>query len=200
MHFEGVIYTGPVFSDAVLLNQLPPELATLLLDDNGFVAVRGGLHVRGTCHEPTWHSLRAAWLGSDSVASRYPSVRRTDIPFAQDALGDQFLLRDSLVYRLATETGEVESLGTGLAEFLHRAADDPVEFLNLAPLLAFEQSGGRLAPGQLLNVYPPFAFEAPRDRSYRACPADEQLSYLASVAAQLRDLPDGARVQFKIIP
>ena len=52
MKFEDVTFTGPPFDDAPLLNALPPELAAFLLEENGFIAVRGGFHVRGACHEP----------------------------------------------------------------------------------------------------------------------------------------------------
>lgn len=200
MKFEDVTYTGPPFDDAELLNELPPELAAFLLEENGFIAVRGGFHVRGACREPAWHSLRAAWLGSDGVSSRYPTVRPSDVPFAEDAVGDQFLLRDAIVHRLSAETGEVESLDVRLPDFLSRAAHDPLEYLSLGPLVAFEDMGGRLVPGQLLNVYPPYCVDAPGERSIRAVPAEEQHRSLARLAEEIRDLPDGTQIQIKIVP
>jgi hypothetical protein len=200
MKFEDVIYTGPAFDDAALLNELPRELAALLLEENGFVAVRGGFHVRGACLEPAWHSLRRAWLGPESIASLYPAVAPSDIPFAQDVVGDQFLLRNGLVCRLSAESGDVEPLDIALGEFLARAAKDPLEFLSLGPLVAFEDTGGRLSPGQLVNVYPPFIVDAATPRSYRAVPADQQVRAMARLAQEIRDLPDGARVQIKIVP
>jgi hypothetical protein len=200
MKFEDVTYTGPTFNDAELLNELPPDLAAALLEENGFIAVRGGFHLRGVCHEPAWHSLRAAWLGPERVASRYPTVRPTDIPFAEDAVGDQFLWRGGVVHRLSGETGEVESLGVTLGEFLERAATDPLEYLSLGPLVGFEKSGRRLEPGQLLNVYPPYCFDTPADRSFKAVPAEQQLRFLAHLAEELRDLPDGTQVQLKVVP
>jgi hypothetical protein len=198
MKFEDVTYTGPAFDDAELLNELPPELAAFLLEENGFVAVRGGFHVRGACREPAWHSLRAAWLGPESVSSRYPSVRSSDVPFAEDAVGDQFLVREGIVHRLSGETGEIESLGATLTEFLSRVANDPIEYLSLGPLLAFEDTGNQLAPGQLLNVYPPYCVDTPTERSFRAVPAEQQLRSLARLAEEIRDLPDGT--QIKIVP
>ena len=198
MKFEDVTFTGPPFDDAPLLDALPPELAAFLLEENGFIAVHGGFHVRGACHEPAWHSLRAAWLGPESVASRYPTVRPDDIPFAEDAVGDQFLLRHGVVHRLSAETGELESLDVGLSDFVSRAADDPIEYLNLGPLVAFEDTGGRLAPGQLLSVYPPYCVDAPGERSIRAIAAEEQHRSLARLAEEIRELPDGTRI--RIVP
>jgi hypothetical protein len=200
MQLDGVTYTGPEFSDSELLKDLPPQLAAVLVLDNGFVAARGGFHMRGACREPLWHSLRAAWTGPESVRSRYPDVRETDIPFAEDALGDQFLLRDGNVYRLAAETGEIESVEATLEEFLARVANDAFEYLNLQPLLNFEQRGGRLAPGELLNVYPPYCVKSEKERSYCAISADQHLRFLARLAAEIRHLPDGAAVDIKITP
>lgn len=197
MKFDDITYTGPPFDDAELLNELPPELAALLLDENGFIAVRGGLHIRGACRDPVWHSLRAAWLGDESVAARYPSVRPGDIPFGQDALGDQFLLRDGIVHRLTGDTGQLESLEVNLTEFISRATADPVEYLALQPLLRFEEKGGRLAPGQLLNVYPPYCLNTPAERSFRAIAAEEHLRYLAQFAKEIRDLPEGTPVEIR---
>ena len=109
--------------------------------------------MRGACREPAWHSLR-----------------EDDIPFAEDAVGDQWILRGDQVLRLAAETGDVEPLGLGLH-----------------PLLQLHQEGGRLEPGQLISVYPPFCTKESADGvSLRPVPADECHAFLWSLAEQLR--------------
>jgi hypothetical protein len=198
MNLSRVTYEGQAIDDTELLHDVPSPLAGLLREINGLVAFGGGLHVRGACLEPAWHSLRAAWRGATSLAERYPGVLVTDVPFAEDALGDQFLLRDGVVYRLAAETGELESLGVELTEFLQRAAEDPVGYLSLEPLVAFERDGGVMEPGQLLSVYPPFCTNASQPRSIEAIPAGDRLAFLASLGEQLRDLPDGGTISFRV--
>ena len=198
MQFKDVTYVGLACYDHELLDELPRELGTFLLANNGFIAVHGGFHVRGAYYEPTWHSLRAAWRGPESVASLYPTVRPSDIPFAQDAFGDQFLLRDGLVYRLLAETGEIESLDARLPEFVSRATEDPIEYLRLGPFVAFREAGGRLVPGRLVNVYPPFCVDTTSERSFHTVPADQQLRAMARLAAEIRDLPEGTPI--KIVP
>ena len=160
------MYVGPSTDDRDILERLPAEYCTLLAQANGYVAYHGGLHVRGACLSPDWHSLRAAWDGERAVHRLWPAVSPNDVPFAQDALGDQFVLRHDQVHRLAAETGELESLGVDLLGFDAAVRSDPVEYLNLAPLEAFRAAGGVLQPGQLLSVYPPYCFEgAEADRS-----------------------------------
>ena len=195
------MYVGPAIDDLDILERLPTQYRDLLAPANGYVAYRGGLHVRGACLKPDWHSLRAAWEGERAVHRLWPAVSPDDLPFAQDALGDQFILRRGQVHRLAAETGELEPLGVDLGEFDAAVRADPVEYLNLAPLEAFRAAGGVLQPGQLLSVYPPYCFDsADADRSFRAIPAPDRLGFLSSLAAQLRDLPDGASVSFAILP
>ena len=116
------------------------------------------------------------------------------MPFAEDCLGDQFLLRNSEVWHLAAETGELESLRIGLKEFFDAVASDPVEFLSLHPLMQFQDEGGILDPGQLLAAYPPFCTtESANGVVLRAIPTSERRQFLANLAAQLRGMPDGTQ-------
>jgi hypothetical protein len=124
-------------------------------------------------------------MGPESFAFRYPGVHTSDVPFAEDIVGDQFLLRNGEVVRLFAETGDVEGLGVNLSGFLDRACENPVEYLNLQPLLQFEE-GGRLQPGQLLSVYPPLCTKESADGvSLRAIPALERLAFLSTFARQI---------------
>ena len=195
------MYIGPPVDDPAILERLPAEYRHLLTRANGYVAYNGGLHVRGACVAPEWHSLRAAWEGERALHRLFPAVTRDDIPFGEDALGDQYLLRAEVVHRLAGETGEVESLGVDLAAFDSAVRSNPVAYLSLAPLEAFRAEGGTLEPGQLLSVYPPYVVkESAAGVSFRAISAAARIEYLASLAAQLRGIPEGAEVLFTIDP
>jgi hypothetical protein len=184
--FQGVTFVGPPVDDHEMFDRLPPDLQRFLEQANGLVAYYGGLHIRGACGEPAWHSLRVAWAGPNALHERYPAVGSEDVPFAQDAVGDQWLLRAGKVVRLLAETGDLEETGMSFAEFLAAAAQTPIDTLGLQPLMQLQTEGGRLEPGQLLNVYPPFCTEeAASGVSLRAVPAGEQLAFLADLAAQL---------------
>jgi hypothetical protein len=199
VQLEQVTFTGPPLTDGDLLVRLPANLAGLLRQINGFIQFHGGLHVRGACHEPDWHSLRDAWDGEAAFWRLYPEVNEAAVPFAEDCMGDQFLLRDGVIHKLAAETGEVESLGVGLREFFEAVAADPVEFLSLHPLLQHQEDGGRLEPGQLLAAFPPFCTKESADGvSLAAISTDERRRFLADMAAQLRDVPEGDAIEFRV--
>lgn len=195
------MYLGPPIDDPAILENLPAELVDLLRRANGYVAYDGGLHVRGACHTPEWHSLRAAWRGDRAVRRLFPAVRADDVPFGEDALGHQFVLRDGIVHRLDSEVGELESLDVDLADFDAAVRADPVSYLRLAPLERFRAEGGTLQPGQLLSIYPPYVFEeSGKGVSMRAISAGDCLGFLAGLAAAIRDVPDGTRIAVPPVP
>jgi hypothetical protein len=124
-------YVGPPIDDPALLAELPAALRTLLTQTNGFVAYQGALHVRGACRAPRWHSLRYSWRGDDALHRQFVALRSTDIPFAEDGAGNQFVLREGEVHRLVASHGELEALSMGVAGFLAAVERDPAGFLDL---------------------------------------------------------------------
>ena len=198
MKLDHVTFTGPAIDDHDLLDKLPKALAGVLRETNGFIQYHGGLHVRGACHAPAWHSLRDAWIGDDAFHQHYPEMTPEDIPFGEDSLGDQFFLREGIVWRLFAETGEIESLEMNFSQFMESVQKDPIEELALQPLMQFQEDGGDLEPGQLLAAFPPYCTEeAEEGVTLAAIPSAERHSFLAEFAAKIRDLPDGERINFK---
>jgi hypothetical protein len=196
MKLDHVTFAGPAIDDPALLDQLPKSLANLLEQTNGFIQYHGGLHVRGACKAPAWHSLREAWLGADAFHRHYSELTPDDIPFGEDCLGDQFYLREGIVWRLFAETGETETLEVNFSQFMKETQDDPGEELGLQPLLQFQRDGGKLQPGQLLSAYPPFCTEKAVDGvTVSAVSCEERHRFLADFASKLRDLPDGGEVE-----
>jgi hypothetical protein len=192
-------FVGPPIDDAIL-SMVPDEIVQAWRGQNGFLSEDSGFHFRGACFGPLWHSLRYVWLGDFALHRFFPSVNASDIPLAQDCFGDQFLLRDKDVVRLSGETGEIEELRMGWNEFLRRVDSEPLEFLQLQYLYRFRKEGGVLLPGQLLSVYPPFVSADDGDRSIRAIPALERISWLADFSRQIANVPDGAQIKIKVVP
>lgn len=193
------MFQGPPIDDESILGGLPVPYVQLLRSVNGYVAFHGGLHVRGACHQPTWHSLRHNWIGAGAIHRLYPTLTPEDIPFAEDAMGDQFVLRAGIVHRLAAETGDLTSLGVDLPGFDAEVRADPVGYLQLQPLQRILGEGKRLEPGQLLSVVPPFVIKTEGERSYEPVLGRPHLEWLADLAAKIRDLPDGQRIVFEVV-
>ena len=200
MDLSNITYQGPEFQeDQEIELLLPDNLLSLLKQINGFIQFTGGLHLRGLCKEPEWHSLRAALIGENAIHKLYPAVEKTDIPFAQDCVADQYLLRDRTVYKLFAETGELESLDFGLGSFLSAASGDPVEFLGLEPLLQLQNQEQSLEPGQVIHVYPPFCTEqAQNGVSLKPVSIAEALTFLSRFSKQINSVGNGEEIEVRV--
>lgn len=192
MDISGITWKGESIEDVELLSELPADLVPILSDTNGFILHEGAVHVRGACITPEWHSLRAAWSGPRAFHILYDDVLPSDIPFAEDQVGDQFLIREVEVLRLSAETGEIEHLADNLEDFFVRAGSDIEGFLNVG-------LGHTIQPGQLLQAYPPFCMrESGAGASLASVPASEVILFHADLARQIRDVPDGGQVEIKM--
>jgi hypothetical protein len=104
-----------------------------------------------------------------------------------------------VVHRLSAEKGDITSLKVNLREFDKNVREDPVGYLSLGPLEEFRASGGTLAPGQLLSVYPPFVTkESANGVSYRAIPTEDRIRFLGELARQVAGVPNGTKVSFRV--
>ena len=192
MQIDGVTWLFEEPPDSLLMKAVPNALRRILNRVNGFILHDGLLHVRGACELPDWHSLNKALDGPSAFHSLYESVEPNDIPFAQDQLGDQFLLRSEQIFRLSAESGEVELLAESLDEFFDRVNNDPEEYLNVS----LDHS---LMPGELLLAYPPFVVrEAGAGVSLKAIPANQVILFHADLARQIKNLPDGASIEITL--
>jgi hypothetical protein len=199
MDISGVTFRGPKLIEAPILSELPSEYSDTLRKINGFVALEGGFHLRGACDVPAWHSLVAAWRTDQALHRLFPALLDSDIPFAQDCMGDQFVLRDSVVHRLAAESGTVESMGLSWRQFFTSLLADPLEFLQLHPLVQFEREGGRLQPGQLLSAYPPFVTaESGSSVALSAVSANERIRFLSDFSRYLGSITKGQQLRIVV--
>jgi hypothetical protein len=199
MTLQGVIYKGPPIEDPAVLQGLPGELFEVLWQVNGFVAYAGGLHVRGFVDDPEWHSFSRYHSGEMALSNLFQQVKKYDVPFGQDFLGNQFLLRDSEVFKLRADTGEVNSLRVDLAQFFEAAKEDPVSYLSLELLALFHEQFGALEPGQLIHTMPPLCLKrADKKLAMKAVAADNVIAFLANFARQINETPEGTEINLRL--
>ncbi len=193
MNISNITWRGESIDDVEILRELPHRLVSVLAEANGFIVHEGALHFRGASLTPDWHSLRYAWRGPSAFHTLYESVMTSDIPFAQDQFGDQFLLRNNAVFRLSAETGEVDQLAESLDAFFRRLAEDIEGFLNI-------ELGKTMQPGQLLLAYPPFIFkESGSGALLKPMQTGQVIAFHADLARQIKEVPDGGRIEI-IVP
>ena len=180
MEFKGVIYRGEGPLDTDLAERLPDYLQEFDAEFNGLIAYNGGLQIRSCTQEDSWHSLQRYWTGERSLSKVYPNLLDSDIPFAQDCLGDQYFLRDDEVWMLSGEMGDVMEMELDFNGFIDGAISDPVEFLAMEPLAYYLQTEGALNPGELLHIVPVLSLDESDETAYHieALAIDERLDWL----------------------
>ena len=180
-HFD---YLGSDIDDQDTFNELPIEFQELLKQQNGYIRYSGAFHMRGCCMEPKWHSLARYWKGDMALSDLYPNIASDDIPFAENAFGDQLFLRDNSVWYMNGETGNIACYNRNLQEFLALIEEDPTTHLNCPLLEPFLANGGVIEPGQLLHAYPPLISNHPTENlTITPVPQEEQLGSLSQLAA-----------------
>ena len=180
--------------------EVPSYLKSILSQINGYIQYHGGFHLRGICKTPEWHSLQEVMHGKFSLHMKYPSLLKTDLLFAQDCMADQLFLREGNVYKLYSESGDIEFLESSIEAFFTNYTENPIEYLGLEPLLQFQSEGKNLNPGEVLCAYPPFCTEqAKAGVTLGAIPISEALNYLPEIAEAISNLAEGEELKIEVV-
>ncbi len=120
------------------------------------------------------------------------------------AAGDFFYADESgQIWRLDPGRGDAECVAESDATFVQLLADATAaeEILLLPVVREFEARHGPLGANQCLGftTLPVFGGAYTADNRY-ALPVEEYAAVTGEVHRQIRDLPDGARVRFDVVP
>jgi hypothetical protein len=189
---ENLKYTGPELIEDEGFAALPEALQELLRETNGYLAYEGGFHLRGYCSKPQWHSLQAVTSGDWAMHELFEEVQEGDIAFAQDCMGDQFILRGTSVLRLYAEPGEIDDLNIDFKSFIEKIKSEPESLLDLEVMDLVNESEDSLEVGDLMIAQPPFCMEeADEGVKLEALPCLEALEYYAELAGNIKSLAKG---------
>ena len=195
MNLSDITYSNKTIEDRETFDVLPNDLKEFYLTCNGMIALQGGIQFRGCVSEPKWNSLYQIWKGTSNLHSIYDSIVEKDIPIAQDAFGDQYIYRYGQIYRLFSESGELDDLDCTLEQFIKEIEKDAINYLSLQQIRDLAVKGIVLKNGEMMNVYPPFIFKSDTERKYKAVPTQEQIDFLKDLYLQTKDLEEGEQIK-----
>lgn len=137
-----------------------------------------------------WNS-DALWRGA------YGDLAAGLVFFAEDVFGSQFALRHGEVVTFDPETAEIEAFAPSIEAWAAVVLRD-FEILTGYPLAAEWQAGhGRLpARRRLLPKVPFVAGGAFAVENLHELDSVEGMRFRATLALQIRDLPDGTKIRF----
>ena len=178
------------------------ELAALLQQRNGFYAFESALHVFPSQSKANSEQRKSLqwWNAAETWRGHFGGNASGLVFFAEDALGTQFALADRAVLRFDPETGETEPLADGIEQWAEDLMKD-FSAMTAYPLAHdWQAAHGTLPPGQRLAPKEPFELGGEfEDENLYAVDAVEGMKLRGELAKQLRDLPEGTQVQFRVV-
>lgn len=181
------------FADA-----LARDLLGLLKHKNGFYAFESALHVFSAQSVGKEIGL-TEWNSPDLWICEYQGMANECLFFAEDVFGGQFCIKSDGIYSFDPETGAFEFLAPDIEGWAQTILND-YEVLTGYPLAhAWQQSRGALAAGTRLVPKVPFVTGGEFSTgNLLALESVKAMQLRANLAIQIRDLPDGASITWKV--
>lgn len=185
-------------SAPLLRGPIGEELRSLLTKRDGFYAFESALHVRSYLGGAAiglgeWNS-RSSWRRN------YQELTGDFTFFAEDIFGVQFAFDEHQIVVFDPETGEVEHLASGLESWASAILQNHNELTGYDLAHRWQQQYGRISTGQRLMPKRPFVLGGEFEvANVYALPDVDGMRLRGDLAVQIRDLPDGATVQFTFV-
>jgi hypothetical protein len=197
----------PLSNRAVALNipdldeqgSLVRELLALLGRKNGFYGFESALHVFPAAVFEQEMTL-GRWNSFGLWRHEYSSIADNKLFFAENAFGDQFCLFKGEVCSFDAETGETTKIGNTIEEWAQRMIED-YELLTGYPLLhEWQLVHGPVPIGMRLMPKTPFVLggQFALGNVY-AISAISGMKTRGNLARQIKELPDGTQITFRVI-
>ena len=180
--------------------RLLSELAEMLRARNGFYAFESALHVFASGDQRAAGDSLEAWNAPTTWRAGYDGLADGFVFFAEDVFGSQFAIRNERVYVFDPETGSAEPMASSVEDWADQLLSD-YEVLTGFPLAhRWQQANGPIPAGQRLVPKIPFVLGGDFEISnVYLVDAREGMRLRSELAVQIRDLPDGAQVQYRVV-
>lgn len=175
------------------------NLGKLLALKNGFFAFESALHVFPDSTGVPTISLDQ-WNADTLWKNEYGSLAQGMFFFAEDIFGNQFALHNSWVFFFDAETGQTEKIADSVGEWAEMILSDYEQLTSYPVAHWWQKQHGPINPGSRLMLKRPLAlggdyalenvFEIDRVEGMRT---------RGHIARQLKNLPDGTQIQFKVV-
>jgi len=173
-----------------------PGLKKLLTEKNGFLAFEGALHVFPSGSTACGFSIEQ-WNSQDLWKHAYGDMIGEILFFAEDIFGDQFGIRNGSIYRFKPETAELEKAASSIEGWAGRILSNPNVEVGHGFATHWQKQHRTLLYEERLVPLIPFVVGGKYDMTnvvVRNCV--EGMIDRASIAVQLKDVPDGTKITF----
>lgn len=192
---EAIVVNIPDFDSYGLLGE---ELLALLRLKNGFYAFESALHVFPAAPYKNEIMTLGRWNSFGLWRHEYGELAEKKLFFAEDACGNQFCIHQGQIGFFDAETGCVEVISNSFEEWAKRLLAN-YDVLTSFPLLHHWQTQrGALPIGHRLMLKKPLVLggDYSLDNIF-ANVAVEGMRLRGHIARQLKDLPEGTKIDFR---
>lgn len=174
-------------------------LLSILQLKNGFFAFEKALHVFSDLGAAGDHGL-IEWNADNLWRKEYDGMADGCLFFAEDILGTQFCIHGHKIFTFEPETGRLEYMATTVEEWAETVLTDCGLWTGYRLAREWQKLHGALSIGSRLVPKVPFVLggEYVVDNLY-AAESVKSMRFRASLAVQVRDLPDGSSVRIRLI-
>jgi hypothetical protein len=174
-------------------------LLPLLELANGLYAFESALHVYSDLGTDSEHGL-LSWNRPDVWRQEYQGAADRGIFFAEDIFGHQFSSENGAVFLFDTETDTYEPFAADLEDWASVILEDFRATTGHPLAHEWQAANGPLPLGQRLAPKIPFVLGGEYSASnLYAIDTAKALRFRASLAGQIRDLPDGTQIKFTVV-
>lgn len=179
--------------------RLAGTLRCLLELKNGFYAFASALHVLSDLGATNENGL-FAWNSEELWRKDYKGMAGTAVFFAEDVFGTQFCLREGLVATFDPETGAFEPMAEDIEDWAQKVLNEYGLWTGYKVAHEWQLAHGPIRAGSRLVPTTPFVLGGDYSvANVQAIDAVKGMKYRASIALQIRDLPDGTPIALRVI-
>lgn len=166
---------------------------------NGFYCFESALHVFPVGSDAETMSLQE-WNSDRLWRAEYVDLAAGCLFFAEDIFGVQFCFKHKAIQSFDPETGATTPFAEDLEDWARLILRDYDLYTGYGIAHAWQRSHGLLRAGYRLVPKIPFVMKGPFSlENLYELEAVKSMRFRASIALQIRNLPDGSRIHFKIV-
>lgn len=177
--------------------KLPPDILELLTCKNGFFAFEAALEVFPATESSKSYSIQE-WNNHNLWRCYYGDLAPLGVCFAQDVFGDQFIYSDA-VYKFDSETAELSFVAASINIWAQLVLEDYDLLLGYSVAHDWQKLHGPVPFYHRLVPRIPFVLGGEYQVSnLDAVDSGNAMKERANLAVQLRDIPDGSEISFRV--
>lgn len=192
---------APFLSEQLLglAGSLSDDLLSMLCKRNGFYALESALHVFPS-HSDQQEVGLDKWNDDALWRNEYQGMTDGCLFFAEDIFGGQFCIRENKIYTFDPETGALDHLADDIEGWAKEIISDYEVLTGYSLAHQWQEHNGQIPANKRLLPKVPFVAggEFALDNLYLN-DAVEGMKFRAEIANQIKDLPDGAQIQFNAV-